>query len=204
MDKLLPSLLALLVAFLIVIVELLTSHYPQTLFLVLKEKALYIYGAIYGLIAFFVMLAFDALVSSNTITIEGSESSSVYIRALLVGIAIKALLHINLVTVKVGGQSTPIGLETIVQLFEPTLLRTIQLSEFNSLRNFIKPYSVKFPNLEENKKTVIENIPKTFSDVEISALENDIEKSDDIIEVFELVVKNLGRKTLDRLFPLKA
>jgi hypothetical protein len=196
------GLLAFLTAFVVVIIELLTSNYPRTSFVLRKEKALYLYGAIYGLIALGVVLSFNALTKAKTITVEGLGLSSPYIRAILTGISVKALLHINLFTVKTGSQSTPIGLETIVQLFEPALLRSILLIEFNGVRNFIKPYTRTHQDLASNKRAVKDNIPQSLSREEIAALEKDVDTADDVTELFELVIRNLGRNTLDRIFPL--
>jgi hypothetical protein len=194
--------LAFIVAFAIVIIELVTSNYSQTFFVLYKNKFLYAYGLIYGLIAFIITLAFNFLTSNDFITVEGLGLSSPYIRAILLGISIKSLLHINLVTVKVGSNSTPIGLETIVQIFEPTLERSILLDEWNGLRTYIAPYVKKHKNLANNKEIAKNNIPEPLSKEEKAALEKDIDNADNVTELFELVVRNLGRKTLKRIFPL--
>src|SRR6185503_10778894 len=104
-----PAVIAFLTAFVIVILELLTSNYSQTYFVLFKEKAVYTYGVIYGVIAVVVFLAFNALTNAKAITVEGLGLSSPYVRALIIGVAVKAMLHINIVTVKVGTKSTPIG-----------------------------------------------------------------------------------------------
>jgi hypothetical protein len=201
METWVPPIVAFFTAFVIVLLELLTTNYSRTSFVLVKESALYTYGAVYGLIAVIVLLTLNALTNAKTITVEGLGLSSPYIRALIVGISVKALLHINIATVKVGSKSTPIGLETIVQLFEPALLRTIELSKFNGIRKYIEPYTRTRTRITTIKSIIKKNIPQSFSREEIAALEKDINKATDKTELFELVIENLGKKTLERIFP---
>jgi hypothetical protein len=96
-----------------------------------KCSALYWYAFIYGVIAFGVMLGLDYLLKQKTVTLEGFGLANPWWRAVAVGLAVKAFLHLRIFSVGVGGQTFPIGTETLVQLFEPWLMRTMELYHFN-------------------------------------------------------------------------
>ena len=113
-----PPLLASTVATLLACIELITSRYPRTFFLLRKSWALYAYALIYGAIGFGVTLGLASLIRTGTIKLEGLGLSGPWVQSLAVGLTIKAFLHIRLFSVGVGSQSFPVGVETIVKLFE--------------------------------------------------------------------------------------
>ena len=131
------AILAFVIAAFISVLELITAKYPRTYFLLKKNRKLYLYALTYGAVAFGIMLGLGALVTAGTVKLEGLGLSSPWVQAIAVGLTTKAFLHINLFNVTVGSQPMPVGLETLVQLFEPALLRTILLDEFNAVRNYI-------------------------------------------------------------------
>ena len=194
--------LTFLIASLITSLELITSKYPRTFFLLKKSWAIYSYAFIYGLIGSIVMLGLDQLINAGIIQVSGFGLSNPWIQSITVGLTIKAFLHINLFNVTVGSQSFPVGVESIVQIFEPWLLRTIELDNFNSVRNFINPRANKYSNLEDVKKKIIADIPRTFSEQERVAFKTDIEKANNINEAMELYLNFLGKMSFERLFPL--
>jgi hypothetical protein len=135
--NILPPLLSFIIGALVAHIELITSKYPRTFFLLKKSFALYAYTLIYGILSFFVMLTLESLTRAQIISLEGIGISNQWIQALIVGVSTKALLHIRFFKVSFGSQSFPVGVETFVFLFEPWLLRTIDLDEFNAVRDFI-------------------------------------------------------------------
>jgi hypothetical protein len=195
--------LAFAIAAFISALELITSKYPQTYFLLLAgSRSFYTYAIVYGVIAAAIVLGLDALVSSQTVKLEGLGLSSPWIRATAVGLTVKAFLHINLFNVTIGSQSMPVGVESFVQLFEPALLRGILLDEFNAVRNYIHPYAVKYSTLADNKARIKGNIPPSLLAQERAAFENDVDKAGTVTEAMEFFLRFLGRKTFNRVFPL--
>src|ERR1700736_1601035 len=110
-----PPVLAFVIASFIAALELITSKYPRTFFLLKRCPALYVYALIYGLIGLGVMLGLNYLVSQKAVTLEGFGLSNPWWQAVAIGLSVKAFLHLRIFSVGVGGQSFPIGTETIVQ-----------------------------------------------------------------------------------------
>jgi len=202
MDTLGPAVVAFVISTAISWLELITAKYPRTYFLLLRNRALWLYGLIYGAIAFGILLGLDALINAEAIRLEGLGFSSPWVRAIAVGVTIKALLHINLFNVRVGSQPVPIGIETIVQLFEPELLRTILLDEFNAVRQYIQPFATQYPDLNVVKERIKINIPPTLPLQERAAFENEVDKANTVIDAMERFLRFLGRGTFERVFPL--
>lgn len=146
-------------------------------------------------------MGLEGLVSSGTIKLEGLGVSNELVRAAAVGIATKALLHINLFTVKSGTQSMPIGIETLVQLFEPLLLRTILLNEFEAVRAYVLPRASKAGGLAKVKTDIKNNIPPTLPTDEKSAIENEVDKAADDVVAMERFFRLAGKQIFDRVFP---
>src|SRR3984957_20127325 len=163
MNQLGPALLSFALATSLAALELITSKYPRTFSLLRRSWAFYTYAVIYGVIAFCVMLGLGALVKSGTLKLEGLGLSSSWVQAIVVGVTFKAFLHIRLFSVSIGAESFPVGVETLVQLFEPWLLRTIELDHFNALRNYIAPRALNYPDLDMFKKQNAQNLPPSIS-----------------------------------------
>ena len=196
-----PSLLAFLIASIIASLELITSKYPRTFFLLKNSRALYLYAFIYGAIGGGVLLGLQSLIDAKLVKLEGLGLSNAWVQALVVGLSVKAFLHIRLFSVNVAQQSFPVGVETIVQLFEPWLLRTIELDHFNAGRNFVGSRAAKFPDPNSVKNTIKANVPPTFSSPEKAAFSADVDKATTVVEMMELFLGFLGRGSFDRVFP---
>jgi hypothetical protein len=204
MKQLGPALLSLVLASSLAALELVTSKYPRTFSLLRRCWAFYVYATIYGVIAFCVTLGLGALVKSGTIKLEGLGLSSPWVQAVAVGVTFKAFLHIRLFSVSVGAESFPVGVETLVQLFEPWLQRTIELDHFNALRNYIAPRVQKYPDLELVKKQIAQNLPPSMSadSAEGKAFLADVQRAVSVNEVLRLYMSSVGRGLFDSVFPL--
>src|SRR5438093_8324382 len=147
MEPFLYAGLAFIIAAFFTGLELLTASYPRTYFLVFRSRALWIYVVIYGFIAAILTLGADQLVAAGKLKLEGFVVGAKWFRAVAIGIAVKSLLHINLFNFTTGSQSVPIGIETLTKIFEPHLLRALIFDEFNAVRHYLGPYSVKYTDL---------------------------------------------------------
>jgi hypothetical protein len=196
-----PPILAFAIAAFLAWLELVTSKYPRTVFLMRRSWALYVYALIYGLIAFGVTLALGSLIKAGMIGLAGIGLSNVWAQAIAVGVSSKALLHIRLFSVSVGSQSFPVGIESIVQLFEPWLLRTIDLDHYNKREEYIAPRAAKRQDLNAVKERMRKDLP-TGADLERSAFLVDLQSVDNVVEAMRLYLTFLGKKTFDRVFPL--
>jgi hypothetical protein len=216
MEQLLTALIAFIIGGIVSFFELVTSKYPRTIFLLLKSKKLWLYVLIYGTISFCIMLLFDFLVAKEIITIKGLESGennllkAFWLKALIVGVSTKAFLHIRIFSANVGSQSIPIGIETIVQIFEPWLLQEIELDEFNLIRDYIEPTKHQYTENNENqnnnlqivKDKILENLPRKFRGNERDGFIRDLDKINTVSEAMELYLTTFGKSNFERTFRL--
>ena len=203
MNQLGPASLSFALATSLAALELITSKYPRTFSLLRRSWAFYTYAVIYGVIAFCVMLGLGALVKAGMIKLEGLGLSSPWVQAIVVGVTFKAFLHIRLFSVSIGAESFPVGVETLVQLFEPWLLRTIELDHFNALRNYIAPRALKYPDLDLVKKQIAQNLPPSMSTegAEGKAFLADVQQASSVTQALRLYMTSVGRRLFDSVFP---
>lgn len=196
------ALVALVVACGIAAIELVTSRYPQTYFVLSPRLCweLYVYSLVYGVIAFLVTLEIGSLTTLGTVRLEGLGLGNPWVQAIAVGIAIKAFLHIRLFTATVGSQSVPIGVETIVQLFEPWLLRQVEIKEFNGVREFLEPKAKVYSDIEAVRQLINANVPGTLPLQERIAFTNDVNQAESVLKAMDLYLHFLGRMSFDRVF----
>jgi hypothetical protein len=176
--------------------ELLTTKYPQTYFLVLRAWQFWALGIIYALLAAGGMM----LLSAGVFSIEGLGLKSPFMQAVVVGLSLKALLHVRVWTVHTAGDGFPIGTETLVQIFEPWLSRQLLLDEFNRLRGYLQPKATKYPDLALTQKQILANIPP-LPTPERSAFVADVNACTSVEDAMELCLRRTGRSTLERIFP---
>lgn len=188
------------VATLICWLELVTSKYARTVFLVARSAWLYAYCLIYGAIAAALVLLLPLV--GDQAQLDGLGMANPWARALAIGIAVKAFLHIRLFTVTTGPErSFPVGLESLVQLFEPWMLRSIDLDHFAESRRFLKERAAKHPNHAAVLAAALGAIPNTFSSGEQAAMRADLGKEMAPEGVLGVYLSYCGRRALDSVFP---
>jgi hypothetical protein len=180
--------------------ELITSKYPRTARFCVKSPWFYVYVLIYGLLGAGA-LALLPLVGSQ-VTIEGLGLTSPWIKAAFVGLSIKAFLHIRIFSVSTGpGQSFPFGLESFVQLFEPWMLRSLELDHYSAQSDFIAPRAAKFASLAEVQARAKANVPPSLSNAEKAAFDSDIDQAPSPDQAIAAYLKYAGIKLTSRAFP---
>ena len=200
-----PALVAMVIASGIAAIELITSKYPHTYFVLTLRKcwALYAYSLVYGVIALVATLGLSSLEGANLYQLKGIGLSNPWVRSVAVALTIKAILHIRLFTATVGTASFPVGVETLVQIFEPWLLRmrTIDIDAFTALRDFLAPRERKYPDITDVLERIRENIPSTLPQEERVAFLADLDTQDRVIVVMERYIRWLGKSNFNRVFP---
>ena len=192
--------LVFIIAIAVTALELITSKFPQTFVFALRSPWFYSYVLIYGLlgVAALALLPFVA----DQIKGEGGILSDPWVKAGLVGLSIKAILHIRILTVTTGpGQSFPIGLETFVQLFEPWMIKSLELDHYYQVKAFIGPRAAAHPNVDDARAQAKANIPSGFNDNEKAALTSDIDSAKTSAEVISNYLKYAGVKLTRAAFP---
>ncbi len=189
------------IAFGIVGLELVTAKYPRTWFCIKGSFSFWIYCLIYGVISAVVFICLNALVASDKVQLSDGVMTSPWLRAIAVGIAIKSFLHINLFNVTVNAQPFPVGVATLMELFEPHLLRTIVFDEFNAVRAYVGPTAGRYPIVAQVIQTINRNTPPSLPAPEVGAFRDELNKSADSTEAMEKALRFLGRKSFLRIFP---
>jgi hypothetical protein len=184
--------------------DLLTSRYPrQASFLWMRSRSLYVYCLTYGVIAGAATALYPKLADAHILVIKGLGFGIPWVRALYIGLSGKALLHIRLATTNTDApHPLPIGMETLVQPFEPALLRNMDVQADHEIRVYLQSRVEKYTDLHQVKTKIIENIPESLPDVERGAFEMDIRKRKNVYDCLAGCLKFLGKQSFERIFPI--
>lgn len=195
------ALLAGGVASVITLVELITSKYPHTYPWLWRCWPLWLYVAIYGVIAFGLMFGVDYLISSRQITLQGLLIDSPWVQAIAIGITTKALMQITFFNVG-GLNPTPIGIASITQIFEPWLLERLQITVWIAVRESVQPHSRKFPDVQKVVEMIENKVPPSWSKEKSATVLAEMKALATSEEVMYLLVNYSGREMLQHVFPL--
>ena len=189
------------VAAFVTAIELLTSKYPRTIRFALKSVWFYIFVLIYGLLGA-AALALLPLVGDQ-VTMDGVGLSNPWFKAALIGFSVKAVLHIRIFSISPGpGQSFPVGLESLVQLFEPWMLRSLELDHFSEQKAFLTPRAARFTAVAD-ARTQAKNTPlPALSQPEKAVFEADIDQAPTAEQVIAAYLKYAGVRLTKTTFPL--
>jgi hypothetical protein len=181
--------------------ELVTTKYPRSpYFCVLGVGWFWVYVVIYGIIGAGAYLALPLI--SDQVTVTGIGISNSWIKAAIVGISIKALLHIRLATVSTGpGTQFPLGIETIVQIFEPWMLRNLELANWNCLVAFVTPRAARIASVNDARTLAKSNPPVVLSAAERAAFNADIDAKTSSVDVIIVYLNYSGITATKRVFP---
>jgi len=184
--------LAFVVALVVTGLELITTDYPMT--------PNFVFVVIYGAIAAVVILILPLITDQATVSSVGLANP--WIKAAVVGFTIKAFLHVRLFTVSTGpGSSFPVGIETIVQLFEPWMLRSLELDHWNKQQAFATARAGAFPTVAAASAQALANIPTVTTHAVRAAFNADIAAAGTQAEVIVVYMKYFGTASAKRVFP---
>jgi hypothetical protein len=199
------AVLAFAVALVVTGLELITTEYPMTPSFVLKSIWYYLYVVIYGVIASVIVLILPLI--ADQATVSGVGVANPWIKAAVVGLAIKSFLHIRLFTVSTGpGSSFPVGIETIVQLFEPWMLRSLEIDHWNMQQAFVTARAARIVaaaglQVAAARAQASSNIPTGTKPAVLAAFNADITAAGTPSEVIIVYMKYFGTAAASRVFP---
>jgi hypothetical protein len=181
-DNTVEPLLSATIAVVVTALELITTKYPRTSVFVFHSGWFYVYILIYGAIAAVAYLLLPLV--GAPVNMTGSGFANPWIQAAIAGFSVKALLHIRIFNVSTGPEKDfPVGLETIVLLFEPWLLRSVELDVFGELMGFVTPRAARCATVDAARQQAVSNIPNMFSPAEKAALTADIARAATSVDV---------------------
>jgi hypothetical protein len=139
---------------------------------------------------------------SDQVTLQGLGLNNPWFKAALVGFSVKAVLHIRIFAVSTGpGQSFPVGLESFVQLFEPWMLRSVELDHYFAQSAFIAPRAAKFADTADARTRAKTNAPPGLSSAERAVFDADIDQATTTDQVIAAYLKYAGIKLTKNAFP---
>jgi hypothetical protein len=197
-----PAVLAALVAFIVASVELITTKYPRTFGFIRNSWCLYAYAALYAIIAFGVQIGWNALKGSASVSPNGFVLSNPWVLAIIIGISVKAFMHIRLFTVTSGANSFPVGVESLVQLFEPWLLDTLRLHYLLGINTFIGRHSAHFTDLAGVKKTVVDRSGQILSGDAQAGFSTSVNQAQTVDKAMELYLNLVGKQYFEQTFQI--
>lgn len=193
----LAALLAFVIGLGVAFVAISSLDFRRTYtFLFRSSRAFYLHGLIYGAVAGGALIAADYLEGEGRLVIGGA-GSNIWLQAIVVGLSARAFLHLRILEVTVGDKTLPLGLETILQIFEPWLIENIRTDEFNAVRAFAEPFATAHPTLKDVKTLMKENVPPGLP---AKVFEAEIEKASTVVSAMEVYIRFAGRPTFDRVF----
>jgi hypothetical protein len=195
-----PTFLAVVMAFAIAYWELVTSKYPRTVFLARRCPYLYIYSAIYAVVAAVLMVAYEAIVPHS-----GPHSflgGNLWIRAVAAGLFTKSFMHFKLFTVPGHPEPTPIGLETITLMFVPFLLKEIELGHDRPEMHFVK-CRVGGCSLEQVIAAIDDHLPENMLRRDRQGFIASLHKAKNPVRAARLYLRLVGRGHFEMVFPLQ-
>jgi hypothetical protein len=170
-----PIALAAVIGAAVTGLELITTEYPRTSTFALRSPWFYGFVVIYSIIAGGAYAILPLV--GDQFSVAGLGIANPWVQAAIIGFSIKAVLHIRIFTVSRGpGDQLPVGLETLVQLFEPWLLSGLDLDHYFRELKFVRPRAALLPDVPTAKATAISNIPARFKPAVRAALQADINR----------------------------
>ncbi len=197
-DIILPSVLAFAIGGIIAFWELVTSKYPRTFFLALRCGHAYFYAMVYAIAALLIMLLYEAIVPHN-----GPHSylgGNLWVRAIGVGLFTKSFLHLRIFTIPGHPEPTPIGLETIMLIFIPYLLREVELGHDRREMAFVKD-RVHCLSFTEVSQAVAGNLPDAMAPRDRQGFIASVKKAKHHVRAARLYLRLVGRGHFEMVFP---
>jgi hypothetical protein len=191
MIALITFMLATVTGSVFTIFDIVSARFGTTMTLVLRRsKAIYLLGFIHGIIAGLVSLLHPHVIDIHFA--NGTSFRSPWIWAIVTGAFTRSLFQSSFFTVSTGRSSTAIGLKSIVQLFEPSLMREVILDEFFAVRSFVQKYAASHPDLDALRALITENLPPDLPEPERQAFLSELALAKTVIEAMEKFLRFVG------------
>ena len=199
--------LAGVIGFAFTLLEICTSEYPTTCYFLLRKSVkIYIYCAIFGILSsLFMLMVFLILLPSGLDPTQGANNSIIFnplFEAVIIGVSVKAVMHINVFSANLGSAHVPIGLETVCCLFEPYLLKQLKLDEYSLVMEYVNTKPDVMKDISEIKTYIQNKSPRTLPDGEWRTFLIDLEKRITSEDAMELFFRAFGRRNFDRVFSI--
>jgi hypothetical protein len=173
-----------------------------------NSPALWGYGLIYGVLSVFFFLFLNNELINISISASGaakplSEEFKSLAFAIFAGVSIKSLLNISFYNARVDGKTFPVGFATVVKIFEPQLLKSLESDHFINYDSFLKMAVEKTSHLSiQDIHNVMRNtVDSMLTTSEVSGFLMGLAATKNPRESLSLYLKVFGRKIFCHTFP---
>jgi hypothetical protein len=176
----LPYLLAFIIAAIVAHLELIFTLYPNTHFLIRNRMLKAYYLAFYGIIgvAFYWLLIFTGV----SVTLQNKSVDNPYIQAVIVGFISKGISDLSLFKMPFGDNAQPIGIKTITEPIQKSILIKIDQEESNSLREYVTAPNVCCNDSTDALRKIGANLPTKATAADRAAYKKDV---GDLMKLFD-------------------
>lgn len=203
-----PYVIAFALALSVTFADYVTSNFPGTLCLALKNRWLFIYACVYGLFGIVGFVAYPELFGANNAAASTAVKATTFsmqnpwMRAATIGLTIKTVMHLKFFEIPSGaGSATPVGIATFLQPFEPLLVRAIKLEHWNLLTALMSTAAAKYPTLTVALPLALAGIPGSLTPAEKAAMAADLNAAKAVNDLFQVYISYAGCSLFKKTFP---
>ncbi len=201
-------LLAFACAYLATLTDLWFSNYPRTPEFFFRVWQAHLLSAIYGLIAWALLAAFDAFVLPAIAASETENQAGVvafvafiaflqthpFWKAVFVGLFANGLANIKFFSIPTGAGSVPFGFQTFTQVFDPKLRDDILIAHNSAVRvccqGMLQQWGKSDADVSSLKVKALAAVPDKLSNA--AAVKVDINTATTALELTRVCVERLG------------
>jgi hypothetical protein len=177
--------------------ELLSNKYPRTFRLVVQSFAFWGYVAIYGGTACSIAVVAEVSKAKGVASLPADP----IVRAIVIGVFIKALLRLNLYTLSEGPPAKVLGPELFTNLFLPHLLRSIVFGEDRAVKAYVQVAASKQNDLATLKKDLLARVPAGIDGAEKTAFERQVGSATSPSSALSAYLRFVGTEIFKKEFP---
>lgn len=189
--------IAFIVAFTLVVLELITSSYPRVGRFLFSIPLFYAYVLPYAVLSTCAFALIDHFEAQKIIDLGPLNHDLA--QAITLGIVTKSLVNLKLFSVRLGAETLPVGPDILFKIYEPWLLGSIELEMDNRIISFATATAKPLPTPEAIDKFK-QNIPPSYPPDLKGALQVDVEAMDTVHDVFHLFIISFGIAHFTRVF----
>ncbi len=201
-----PFLLAFALAFAVTFADYVTSNFPSTLCLAVRNRWLWVYAAIYGGFGVVAFIAYPELFGPSAVDAAKPASvfsmQNVWMRAATIGMTIKTVMRMKFFEIPGGaGNAVPVGIVTFLQPFEPLLVREILLKQSDLTSSLIDPAAVAYGPLAAALPRALNGIPASIAPAMRTAMATDLRAAPTINDLLQTYLAYAGCHLFRKAFP---
>jgi hypothetical protein len=169
-----------------------------------KCRAFWWYVLFYGGIGALAVILFDFLTAQGFLEVHGLGINTWWGKAIYIGGTARAILSINVYQqTDASGKPTgrPFGLKIVVDDAEKYFIKEARRQGWREIRKYVRPRADRFPDLDDVRQKVLDELPPIMDDDELKSFVDDINSENRVLPLMERYLKTVGKDIFDDAFP---